>query len=158
GNVYAVDAESGTQVWTKRADTHPMARITGAPTLADGRLYVPLSSLEEGSGANPKYECCTFRGGIVALDASTGAEIWRAYTIPDAPKKLKKNSAGTQLYGPAGASVWSSPTIDPRRDLGNVATRTACKELFRVTSKGVMAFDLKPVKMRGAKKVRPKDT
>ena len=73
GNVYAVDAESGALVWTRRADAHPMARITGAPTLDSGRLYVPLSSLEEGSGANPNYECCTFRGGVVAYDATTGS-------------------------------------------------------------------------------------
>src|SRR5262245_42870174 len=158
GNVYAVDAESGTQVWTKRADTHPMARITGAPTLADGRLYVPLSSLEEGSGASPKYECSPVRGGIVALDANTGAEIWRAYTIPDAPKKLKKNSAGTQLYGPAGSSVWSSPTIDPQRGLVYVATGNAYNDPFAETSDAVMAFDLKTGKMRWSKQVTPKDT
>src|SRR4051812_32072711 len=33
GNVYAVDAESGEQVWRMHADDHPLARITGAPTL-----------------------------------------------------------------------------------------------------------------------------
>src|SRR5262249_15189883 len=79
GYVYALDAESGTFVWSKRIDPLPMARVTGAPTLLDGRLYVPLSSLEEASGGNPKYECCTFRGGVAAYDAKTGSEIWRAY-------------------------------------------------------------------------------
>ena len=69
GNVYALDAGSGALAWTKHADAHPLARITGAPTLADGRLYVPVASLEEGAGANPTYECCTFRGALVAYDA-----------------------------------------------------------------------------------------
>jgi polyvinyl alcohol dehydrogenase (cytochrome) len=158
GYVYAVDAESGALVWTKRADTHPMARITGAPTLADGRLYVPLSSLEEASGSNPKYECCTFRGGVVAFDAKTGTENWRAYTIPDPPKKLKKNTIGTQLYGPAGSSVWSSPTVDARRGLLYVATGNAYNDPFAETSDAVMAFDLKTGKMRWSKQVTPKDT
>jgi polyvinyl alcohol dehydrogenase (cytochrome) len=158
GNVYSVDAETGALVWTKRGDPHPMARISGAPTLADGRLYVPLSSLEEASGANPKYECCTFRGGVVAYDAKTGAEIWRAYTIPDAPKKLKKNSVGTQLYGPAGAAIWSAPTIDARRGLIYVATGNAYNDPFAETSDAVMAFDLKTGKMRWSKQVTPKDT
>jgi polyvinyl alcohol dehydrogenase (cytochrome) len=119
---------------------------------------VPLSSLEEASGANPKYECCTFRGGVVAFDAKNGAELWRAYTIPDAPKKLRKNSIGTQLYGPAGASVWSSPTVDARRGLLYVATGNAYNDPFAETSDAVMAFDLKTGKMRWSKQVTPKDT
>ncbi|MEP6782240.1 MAG: PQQ-binding-like beta-propeller repeat protein, partial [Acidobacteriota bacterium] len=49
-NVFAVDAETGEKIWSARADTHPFARVTGAPTLANGKLYVPLSSFEEGSG------------------------------------------------------------------------------------------------------------
>ena len=43
--------------------------MTGAPTLVAGRLYVPLSSLEESGAGNPSYPCCTFRGGVVAYDA-----------------------------------------------------------------------------------------
>jgi len=158
GNVYAVDAESGVLVWTKRADAHPMARITGAPTLDGGRLYVPLSSLEEGSGANPNYECCTFRGGVVAYDATTGAELWRTYTVPDTPKKLKKNSIGTQLWGPAGAAIWSSPTIDTRRGLVYVATGNAYNDPAAESSDAVVALDLKTGKLRWAKQVTPRDT
>jgi polyvinyl alcohol dehydrogenase (cytochrome) len=158
GNVYAVDAESGDGLWTKRADPHPLTRITGAPTLVDGRLYVPLSSLEEGAGANPKYECCTFRGGVVAYDAKTGAEIWRAYTITDLPKRLKKNAAGTQLWGPAGAAVWASPTIDTKRGLVYLATGNAYNDPAAESSDAIVALDLKTGKMRWARQVTPKDT
>ena len=35
-NVYAVNAETGALVWKERLDTHPIARVTGAPKLADG--------------------------------------------------------------------------------------------------------------------------
>ena len=84
-NVYAVDAATGSVLWTRVADAYPIARITGAPTLVDGRLYVPVPSLEEAAGADPSYECCTFRGAVVAYDASTGDQTWKGYTIPDAP-------------------------------------------------------------------------
>ena len=61
----------------------PVARITGSPTFYDGRLYVPVASGEEGAGAAPTYECCKFRGSVVALDAATGKTVWKTYTIPE---------------------------------------------------------------------------
>ena len=93
-NVYGVDAQTGAQLWKVKVDNHAFARITGAPTFADGRLYVPVSSVEEVAGARPNYPCCTFRGSVVALDAATGKQIWKTYMIPDAPQMVGKNSAG----------------------------------------------------------------
>ncbi len=141
-NVYAVDAETGEELWTAKADSHPIARITGAPTLYDGRLYVPVSSLEEASGTNPAYECCTFRGSVVAYDASTGEVIWKTFTIPEEPRPIRKNSTGTQLWAPAGAAIWSAPTIDVRRGLLYVATGDAYTSPAAETSDAVMALDL----------------
>jgi polyvinyl alcohol dehydrogenase (cytochrome) len=157
GNVYALSAETGAVVWTKRADPHPLTRITGSPTLDRGRLYVPLSSLEEGAGANPKYECCTFRGGVVAYDAQTGAELWRVYTIPVTPKRIKKNASGTQLWGPAGGAIWSSPTVDTRRGLLYVATGNGYNNPAAETSDAVVAYDLKTGRLRWSKQVTPND-
>lgn len=157
GFVYAIDARSGEVVWSKRADTHPMTRISGAPMLDGGRLYVPLSSLEEGSGANPNYECCTFRGGVVAYNAETGAEIWRAYTVPVEPKRIKKNAQGTQLWGPAGGAIWSSPTIDARRGLIYVATGNGYTDPAAETSDAVVAFDLRTGRLRWSRQVTPND-
>ena len=54
-NAYAVNAETGRVVWTRKVDDHPLARITGSPTLHAGRLYVPVSSYEESQGADPRY-------------------------------------------------------------------------------------------------------
>lgn len=158
GNVYAVDAATGALIWTKRADPHPMTRITGAPTLHDGRLYVPLSSLEEGSGANPNYECCTFRGGVVVYDAATGTEVWRTYTVPVEPKRIKKNAQGTQLWGPAGGAIWASPTIDTRRGLVYVATGNGYTDPAPETSDAVVAFDLKSGRLRWSRQVTPNDS
>jgi len=142
-NVYAVDAGTGKQVWMKNAESHPLARVTGAPVLHEGRLYVPVASFEEGSGPNPKYECCTFRGSLVAYDAASGEQAWKIYTIPEKPRPTKKNSVGTQLYGPAGAAVWSAPTIDVKKNAIYVATGDAYTSPAAETSDAVMAFDLK---------------
>jgi polyvinyl alcohol dehydrogenase (cytochrome) len=142
-NVYAVDARTGKQIWTRRTDAHPIARVTGAPALAGGILYVPVASLEELAGGNPAYECCTFRGSMVAYDAETGKQIWKTYTIPEEPKRLNKTSRGTQLWGPAGAAIWSAPSIDMKRGLLYAATGDAYTAPAAPTSDAVMAFDLK---------------
>lgn len=158
GHVYALNADTGEVIWTHRADPHPLARITGAPTLAAGRLYVPLSSLEEGAGANPHYECCTFRGGVVAYDATTGAEVWRTYTIPVPPKRIKRNASGTQLWGPAGGAIWAAPTVDATRGLLYVATGNGYNDPAAETSDAVVAFDLKTGRLRWSKQVTPNDS
>lgn len=141
-NVYAVDAETGAQVWKDRLDAHPVARITGAPKLAGGRLYVPLSSLEESGAGNPAYPCCTFRGALAAYDAASGKRLWKSYTIAGEPKRTKTTSKGTQLWAPAGAGVWSSPTIDAKRHAVYVATGNSYTEPAVDTSDAVIAFDV----------------
>src|SRR6185437_17083164 len=81
GNVHAVDARTGALIWKLNLDKHPAARITGSPVLVNGRLYVPVASIEEASATRPDYECCTFRGSLAALDAATGRKIWQTYTV-----------------------------------------------------------------------------
>lgn len=147
GNVYAVDARTGKLLWTRKVTTHEYARISNGPALYDHRLYVPISATEEVFSADPHYPCCTFRGSVVALDADTGEVLWKAYTIPEAPRPVKKNSLGTQLYAPAGAAVWNTPTIDPERQALYVGTGDAYTEPAPKTSDAVVAFDLKTGKM-----------
>jgi polyvinyl alcohol dehydrogenase (cytochrome) len=144
---YAVNAMTGAQLWKTRVDEHPAARITGAPTLANGRLYVPASSSEEGLAANPQYPCCTFRGSVSALDASTGAVIWKSYTIAETPKPVRQNKAGTQLSGPSGAAVWSSPTVDLDGGMVFVTTGDSYSDPAADTSDAFVAFDLKTGKL-----------
>ena len=89
GNAYALDARTGRLLWKKRVGDHPRLTLTGSPRYHDGRLYVPMSSIEWAAAADPAYECCTFRGGVVALDARTGAVVSRAFTIPEEPKATR---------------------------------------------------------------------
>ncbi len=156
-NIYAVDAATGTMVWSARLDTHPVARVTGAPTLVEGRLYVPLSSLEESGAGNPTYPCCTFRGGVAAYDALTGKQLWKSYTIAERPVPTKRTSRGTQLFAPAGAGVWSSPTVDLKRRAVYVATGNGYTEPAASTSDAVIAFDLDTGRRRWFKQVMAND-
>ena len=155
-NVYAVDAETGSLIWTQKADAHPLARITGAPALANGRLYVPVSSLEEGSGANDQYECCTFRGSVIAFDAASGKHAWQTFTV-DPPKPTEKNKLGIQLYAPSGVAIWSAPTIDLKRNALYVATGNEYSGPGGPTSDAVIALDLNSGKMLWTSQVTPKD-
>ncbi len=146
-NAYAVNAATGNLIWTKPLSDHYAARVTGAPVLYQNRLYVPISATEEAFSASPSYACCTFRGSVVALDASTGRQLWKTYMIPEAPKPVRKNSKGVQMWAPAGASVWSAPTIDPLRHALYVGTGDAYTEPAAKTSDAVVALDLLTGKM-----------
>ena len=157
-NAYAVNATTGALVWKTKVEDHPAARVTGAPILYSGVVYVPVSSSEEATGSRPTYECCTFRGSVVALDAATGKQIWKAYTIAEAPHPTSKNAAGIQLHGPSGASVWSSPTIDVQRGALYVATSNSYSNPAADTSDAVVAFDLKSGQMLWHQQATPKDS
>ena len=141
-NIYALNATTGALIWKTRVEDHSEARITGALKHFEGRLYIPVSSFEEGTGANPLYPCCTFRGSIVSLDAKTGKQIWKTYTIAEQVKPTKKNAAGTQLYGPSGAAVWSSPTIDVKSRVVYVATGDNYSEPDSGMSDSIIALNI----------------
>ena len=117
-NLYALDTETGKLIWQKKVDDQPFARITGTPKLYKGRLYVPIASQEENAGANPIYPCCKFRGNLVAIDAGTGAELWRTHTSPE-PKPTAISKTGVQFYGPSGSDhlVLSHDRCEAESDL-----------------------------------------
>lgn len=142
GRAYAVDAASGEPIWKTRVEDYPGALITGSPTLYEGRLYVPVSSGEEILGAGPDVECCKFRGSVSSLDASTGKIVWKSYTITEEPQKVRKNGREVQQWGPSGAGVWSSPTIDAKRHAIYVATGDSYSDPAARTSDAFVAFDL----------------
>ena len=146
-HVYAVNADTGALLWKVQADPHPLAVVTGSPTLYDGRLYVPLSSREEAAGGSVNYPCCTFRGSILALDAATGRQIWKTHAIPDPPARARVNASGTQLWTGAGAAIWHAPTIDPRTGVLYVATGDAYTEPAHRNTDAVMGLDLKTGKI-----------
>ena len=156
GAVYALDAQKGTLLWKTQADTHPLARIVGAPTLYNDHLYVAVSSTEDAAAGNPSYSCCSFRGSVVALDIASGRILWKSYTVLQEPQPTRKNSAGVQEFGPAGAAIASSPTVDDKRHVLYVATGGSATGVEQSLTDAIVAFDLADGKLRWVKQlVRP---
>ena len=154
---YALDAATGALLWKTKVDGFPVARVTGSPTLHKGRLYVPVASAEEGSGASPTYECCRFRGSVVALDAATGKQVWKTHTIPEEAIPTQKNKVGVQLWGPSGAPVWSSPAIDEKRNVLYVTSGNNYSDPPSRMSDSFIAMDLKSGKILWSKQMTEAD-
>ncbi|HYR82930.1 MAG TPA: PQQ-binding-like beta-propeller repeat protein [Terriglobia bacterium] len=140
-NVYAVDAGTGQLLWKTRIDNYPLARATGSVVFYNGRLYVGVASGEEIASVPADYECCRFRGSLVALNAATGDQVWRTYTITEEAQPTKKNKAGTQMWGPSGAPIWTSPAIDPQRNVIYVTTGDNYSDPPTANSDAFMALD-----------------
>src|ERR1700733_9272029 len=142
GTFYALEAETGRLLWKKRIEDHEAALLTGSPTVYNGNVYVGIASWEETRAINPAYPCCSFRGSVVALRVRDGGQIWKTYTINDAPHATGKTSTGTIRQGPSGAGIWSAPTIDPQRGLLYTTTGDNYSAPSTTTSDAVLALDL----------------
>ena len=152
--VHAIDASDGSLVWRASVGDHPDATITGSPKLHDGSLYVPISSSEWATAADPGYACCTFRGGVVSVDAASGELNWRAHVIDKpAAETGETNPFGAARKGPAGAPVWNSPTIDAKRGVLYVGTGEAYTSPAADTSDAVLAFSLATGERQWAKQL-----
>jgi polyvinyl alcohol dehydrogenase (cytochrome) len=110
----AIDTATGNLRWSTQTIPHPRAVITGSAVVYNGVIYQGVSSDEFLQATDPSYDCCTFRGALVAIDATSGAVLWRSYTLPD-------QGSGGDIY--SGASVWgSTPTIDPQTNTAFIGT------------------------------------
>jgi polyvinyl alcohol dehydrogenase (cytochrome) len=155
-NVYALDAATGRQLWKTKIDDFVVARVSGSITFHNGRLYVGVASGEEGTGASPTYECCRFRGSIVSLDAATGRQLWKTYLVPE-PEPTKKNAVGTQLWGPSGAPIWSTPAIDVKLNRLYVTTGNNYSDPTSSLSDAFVALDLDSGQMLWSRQMTEKD-
>ncbi len=141
--VSALDATSGELLWKTQIETHPLARITAPPAVHAGRIFVPVSGMEDPLTHDPNYACCTHRGSVAALDAASGKLLWKSYTIPEEPKPQPWQSAGSPLRtGPAGGSVFTPLGIDARRKLVYAATAEAYGPENPAGAYSVVAFDM----------------
>jgi len=138
--VHALDAISGQPVWSSaKLEQHRIALLTGAAAIYKGVLYVPVSSGEEVLAGRSGYVCCSFRGSVIALDAETGRQIWKTYTIPEEPHTYREGKPQT---GPAGAAVWSAPTIDVKRGLLYVGTGDSYTDVQTDRADAILALEL----------------
>lgn len=156
-NAYAVDTITGKQIWKRKVDEYPTAAITGSPTVQDGKVFVGVQGLqEEGSGGRGTTACCRFRGSLSALNADTGAVVWKTYLV-DEPKLRGTGSRGQEAYGPAGGSIWSSPTVDMRRRTVFVSTGNAYADPVQPMTDAIVAMDIDSGKVKWSYQGTEKD-
>ena len=110
-NAYALDAATGQLIWKVSVDDHwCIAHYGRAPALRGPAVRAGGGVFGGSHRCAPHYPCCTFRGSVVALDAATGRQIWKAYTIPEPPHPTGQELARRTTLGPgAGGGVWSAP-------------------------------------------------
>ena len=108
GHLIAVDKHTGARKWVTQLDPHVAAIITQSPVVYGDRVFVGVSSSEEGLAVNPNYPCCSFRGSMLVLDKDCGKILWKTFTVPE---------------GYSDGAVWSSTAvIDTKRNLVYVTT------------------------------------
>jgi len=156
GNVFAIDASTGKLIWKVQIDSQQLSRITAGLVLYKDRLFVPVASLEEPESSSYNYPCCSFRGMVAALDAATGKQIWKTYTIPQVATK-QVDAKGVSYMGPAGAGVWGAVAIDTRRNALYFGTGNSFSGPDVGASDAVMALDVDTGKLLWSKQDEPGD-
>jgi len=157
GWTYGVEAETGRLLWKKKPEPHDTTRLTGSAAVHDGVVFVPAASWEETRSSNPEYPCCTFRGSVTALRAKDGTEVWKTYTIREKPHEIEKIAGSVGTWGPSGAGVWGSPTLDAKRGLLYIATGDNFSTPATDMSDSVLALEVKTGRIVWSKQVTPGD-
>jgi polyvinyl alcohol dehydrogenase (cytochrome) len=139
--INAIDASTGARLWRQTLRLTPWSMLTGSPVQTGDRLIVPVSSYEVTVARNDQHECCRSRGAVVALDVRDGTILWRTFTTPES-KRTFVSAAGVQQWGPSGASVWSTPTVDSRRGVVYVGTGQNNSSPPTDLSDAIVALDL----------------
>jgi polyvinyl alcohol dehydrogenase (cytochrome) len=140
GMTYALDAQDGKLLWKTKIEG--LLHISNSAALYDGRLFVPIAGTETFAGSNPDYECCRSRGGVAAFDANTGKLLWKVDSIVEPLTQLGENPKGKQRWGPAGASVWNTPTIDAKRKRVYIGTGNSYGAIAAETSDSILALNM----------------
>lgn len=112
--VVALDARTGEVVWEKAvADYRAGYYMTMVPLAAHGKIMVGVSGGERG-----------IRGFVAALDAETGDEVWKTYTVPG-PGEFGNDTWPGDSWQTGGAPVWVTGTYDPASNLSYWGTGNA---------------------------------
>ena len=143
---YALDAHTGKLLWKTQIRTG-LNNLSATAAYHDGHLYVPMSGTETLVGADLNYECCRSRGAVAALDATTGKVLWLTQSVQEPLRQLGENANGKQRWGPAGASVWNTPTVDAKRGLIYVGTGNSFGRIAAATSDSILALRMADGKM-----------
>ena len=141
-NEYALDAQTGELIWKIKSDDHPNATRTATSAKFEDILFIPISGLEVIPAFDDKYECCTFRGGLLAVESRTGKTLWRQYSIPVPAKYSGNTSVGTRMFGPSGAPIWTSPNVDRKRRYVYIGTGENYSTPADDSSDAIIAYNI----------------
>jgi polyvinyl alcohol dehydrogenase (cytochrome) len=156
GEVYALDARTGKQRWRKRIEEHEATRLTASPAVSNGVVFIPAASWEETRSVDLQYPCCTFRGSVTAVNVRDGSIAWKTFLV-DPPKRTGQTKIGTPTFGPSGAGVWSTPTVDQRRGVLYITTGDNYSHPANDLSDAFIALDLNTGKVVWSQQTFPKD-
>ncbi|HET6276342.1 MAG TPA: PQQ-dependent dehydrogenase, methanol/ethanol family [Candidatus Cybelea sp.] len=151
-HVLALDARNGKIVWD-RAVTPPGVgyAMTAAPLAVNGKIVTGIACGEYGR-----------RGFLVALDAATGAERWRFYTVP-APGQPGGDTWSANAYQRGGGCPWMTPSYDPTTNLIFVGTSNPSPWLWlerpgiNLYTDSILALDADTGKLRWYFQQTPND-
>jgi polyvinyl alcohol dehydrogenase (cytochrome) len=156
GSVYALDPRTGKEHWKKKVEGHEATRLTGSIAVDGGTAFVPAASWEETRSIDPAYACCTFRGSVTGLRIRDGSVVWKRYLV-DPPTRTGTTTAGTATFGPSGAGVWSTPTIDRARGVLYITSGDNYSHPATATSDAILALDLKTGAIVWSRQTTPDD-
>ena len=139
--VHAVDALTGAPIWKRQVGLFDASMLTGGIAQHEGTLFVPVSAFGVALARNPEYECCKSHGAVRALDAATGEIRWTTRMTPPA-EKTYRSDVGTQMWGPSGAAVWTTPTVDAQRGRVYVGTGENTSTPATDLSDAIVALDM----------------
>ncbi len=116
GNLYAIDANTGLELWHKQTvDVEKQYTVTSAPRIIKGQVVIGNSGSEFG-----------VRGYLGAYDANTGEDKWRVYTVPGNPElgfenptmeMAAKTWSGNWWELGGGGTVWDAIVYDEVNNL-----------------------------------------
>jgi polyvinyl alcohol dehydrogenase (cytochrome) len=141
GYTSAIDARTGKFLWEAHTGLFEASASTGTPVIVGDKVFAPSSQFEIMMAVSDAHVCCKIHGGVSAVDAMTGRIVWRGHTMEDA-KPLKDRGDGQMLWGPAGAPIWNSPSVDVKRNRLYVGTGEANSINADPSTDALMSFDL----------------
>ena len=166
GHLLAVEAASGKKVWEVQAtDPEKAQSITGAPRIADGRIFI--------GEAGSEFEQ---RGFMAAYDAETGKRLWRWWAVPGDPSKAfeqpelawaAKTWSGEWWKAGGGGTPWDAINYDPVTGLVYIGTGNGAPWPSEIRSPGggdnlftssIVALDAKTGKYRWHYQETPNDS
>ncbi|HEY0198396.1 MAG TPA: methanol/ethanol family PQQ-dependent dehydrogenase [Rhodanobacter sp.] len=104
-HVVALNAKTGKVIWNKALEAADVGyAMTLAPLIVKGKVIVGVSGGEYGA-----------RGFIAALDAKSGKQVWKQYTIP-APNEPGGKTWPKGAYKTGGGAAWLTGSYDAETD------------------------------------------